>query len=145
MLFVMEARDLLRHQIIESLTAPHTDQAADAAIVRWEQMATQIISIVGEEGFNSLYARSVFFAQATYPWLAACVQSPQPDQRFAELKMSFARQSPEEVRAANNLLLVTFTNILAALIGEELTSGILRLAWGNDTSNSAGEEFVSEQ
>jgi hypothetical protein len=144
MLFFMEARDLLRHHIIESLIAPQAEHAADAAIPYWEQMATQIISIVGEEGFNSLYARSVSFAQAIYPWLAAGAQPPQPDRRFAELKMSFAGQSPVEVRAANNLLLITYTNILAALIGEELTTRILRLAWGNNASNNTGKEFVNE-
>ncbi|BBP05255.1 hypothetical protein TPL01_23940 [Sulfuriferula plumbiphila] len=59
----METRDLLRHQIIKSRMAQHTEKVADAAINLWEQMAIQIISIVGEGGFNSLYARSVF----TYP------------------------------------------------------------------------------
>jgi len=82
----METRDQLRHQLIEELMAPHTENVADAAINLWEQMATQIISIVGEDGFNSLYARSVFLAQPTFPWLAANSLSPQADQRFAELK-----------------------------------------------------------
>jgi hypothetical protein len=42
--------------------AQPTGKVADAAIKVWEQMAIQIISIVGEDGFNALYARSLFLA-----------------------------------------------------------------------------------
>jgi hypothetical protein len=107
-------------------------------------MATEIISIVGEGGFDSLYARSVFLTQSTFPWLAASSLSPQTDQRFAELKMSLEGQSPAQASEANSLLLINFTDILAALIGEELTTNILRLAWGNDASNSVGKESKNE-
>ena len=55
----METSDLLRHQIINSLPLLRTEKLPDAAVLIWEQMATQIISIVGEGGFNSLYARSL--------------------------------------------------------------------------------------
>ncbi len=126
----------MRHHIIESLMAQHPEKVADAAINLWEQMATQIISIVGEGGFNSLYARSVFLAQSTFPWLAASALSPQADHRFATLKKCFEEQAPAQASAANNLLLVTFTDILASLIGEQLTTRILRSAWGNDASES---------
>jgi len=140
----MQASDALRHQIIESLMAPHPEKGADAAIGLWEQMATQIISLVGEGGFNSLYARSVFLTQSTFPWLTASALSPQADHRFAQLKTSFEGQTPAEVHAANRLLLITFTDILAALIGEQLTTRILRLAWGVDASDRAGKEFENE-
>ena len=149
----METRDLPRHQLIERLMARHPEKVADAAIDLWEQMATQIISIVGEEGFNALYARSVFLAQRTFPWLAARSLSPQSDHRFAELKISLAEQAPVQARVANILLLITFTDILTSLIGEALTTRILRTAWGseelmaghpNDISNKAGKEFDNE-
>lgn len=125
----METRDLLRHQIINSLMAQHTEKVADAAINLWEQMATQIISIVGEGGFDSLYARSVFLTRSTFPWIAADALPPQADQRFAGLKMSLDGQTPAQAREANSLLLITFTDILSSLIGEELTTLILRSAW----------------
>lgn len=102
--------------------AQHTEKIADVAIILWEQMATQIISIVGGAGFNSLFARSIFLAQSTYPWLAASSLSPHSVQRFAELKTSFEGQTPAQVSDANSLILITFTDILAALIGEQLTT-----------------------
>ncbi len=126
----MGTSNLPRHQIIDSLTEPLTEEVADAAINLWEPLASQIILIVGEGGFNSLYARSLFLAQPTFPWLAGSSQSPQADQRFMELKTRLEGQAPAQASAANRLLLITFTDILASLIGEELTVSILHLAWG---------------
>ncbi len=140
----MEANDLLRHQIIKNFMAQHNEKVADAAINLWEQLATQIISIVGEGGFNSLYARSVFLTQSTFPWLAASSASPQADQRFANLKMSLEGQMPALASEANSLLLITFTDILTSLIGEQLTTSILRSAWGDDASDRVGKEFKNE-
>jgi len=120
--------DLLKQQIVKRRMAQSTEEVADAAINLWEQMATQIIFIVGEGGFNSIYARSVFLTQSTFPWLAADSLSPQTDHRFAELKISLEGQTPEQINAGNSLLLITFTDILASLIGEQLTSLILRSA-----------------
>lgn len=140
----MATSSLLRHQLIENLIAQHPEKVADAAINLWEQMATRIISIVGEGGFNSLYARSMFLSQPAFPWLAAGVLSPRADFRFAELRTSLEAQAPEQASAANRLLLITFTDILAALIGEQLTTRILRSAWGNDASDSITKEPENE-
>jgi hypothetical protein len=111
--------------------AQPTEKAADAAIKLWEQMAVQIISIVGEDGFDSLYARSIFLSRSTFPWLTASPLPPPTDHRFAELKAGLEGQAPAQASEANSLLLITFTDILASLIGEQLTTRILRLAWGH--------------
>ena len=140
----METGYALRHQTIERLTAPRTEQVADAAIHLWETMAGQVISIVGDGGFASLYARSVFLTQSTFPWVASGSVAPAGHHRFANLRTSFEGQGPAQVSQANRLLLVTFTDILASLIGEPLTTSILRLAWGNGASDRAGKEFEHE-
>ena len=140
----METSNLLRHQIIKRLKAQPPGKVADVAINLWEQMATQIISIIGEGGFNSLYARSIFLTQSTFPWLATGSLSPQTDHRFAKLKISLEGQTPAQASEANSLLLITFTDILASLIGEQLTIRILRSAWGDDASEKASMEFKNE-
>ena len=137
----MASSGSLRHQLIESLIPEHTEKVSDAAVVLWEQMAVEIISIVGEGGFNSLYARSVFLTQTTFPWLAACGLSQQSDRRFAALKIGFEAQVPAPARAANNLLLITFTDILVSLIGDQLTDNILHSAWGDGASDRSCKEF----
>lgn len=140
----METSDLSRHQMIKGLFAPHTENVAEAAIHRWEQMAAHIILIVGEDGFNSLYARSVHLTQSTFPWLAAGSLSPHTGQRFAELKANLEGQKPAQASEANDLLLLTFTGILATLIGEPLTTRILSSAWGKDASYGTSKEAKNE-
>ncbi|MEO8598976.1 MAG: hypothetical protein ABI656_04015 [bacterium] len=130
---------MMRNQVIKDRMAQQTEKVSDTAVVLWGQIAVHIISIIGEGGFNSLYARSVFLTQSTYPWLADGTLATQADHQFAELKRCLEIK-PEEARAANCLLLITFTDILASLIGEQLTSNILRSAWGMEPSNSAVEE-----
>ena len=141
---LMETSELPRQQIVKRHMALPTEKVADAAINLWEQMATQITSIVGEDGFNSLYTRSVFLTRSTFPWLAAASLSPQTDHRFAELKISLEGQTPKQASAANSLLLITFTDILASLIGEQLTIRILRSSWGDSFSKIPSKEFQNE-
>lgn len=136
----METSELLRHQIINSLPLLRTEKLPDAAVLIWEQMATQIISIVGEGGFNSLYSRSLDLTQSAFFWLDFDPHSIQAGQRFAELKVCLEKQTPERAREANFLLLTTFTDILASLIGEQLTISILRLAWTIDAAESRKEK-----
>ena len=140
----MQKSDLPLHQMIKSPTAQPSSEVADAAIGLWELLSIQIISIIGEGGFNSLYARSLFLTQSTYPWLATDALSSQTVQRFAELRISFEAQTPELTSAANSQLLFTFTDILASLIGEQLTTRILSSAWSNLAQDRISKEFKNE-
>ena len=140
----MESAALLRQQIIASLMAQQPGNIADAAMEHWEKLADEIISIVGEAGFNSLYERSMHLAQSTFPWLPPCPSPPLTHQRFAELRTHLADQTPAHARAAHSLLLTSFTDILASLIGEQLTASILRSAWGKLASVPSGKEFDNE-
>ncbi len=58
--------------------------------------------------------------------------------------MGLEVQTPTQISEANSLLLITFTDILASLIGEQLTTTILRSAWGNDALDSTDKEFNNE-
>jgi len=140
----METSGRSRHEIIESLAQQNTGNVAAIAINQWELMAAQIISIVGEGGFSALYLRSAFLASSKFPWLATTSLSPQIDDRFAELRTSLEGQTPEQASAANSHLLINFSDILASLIGEELTTRILRSAWDIDAPSQAGKEFIHE-
>ena len=135
---------MLRHQIIESLTAPPPDKTAPVAVILWEQLATQIVAIIGVGGFNSLYARSLFLTQSRFPWLTGCELPCPADQRFTALKNALDAQAPGDAVEANKRLLCTFTDILAALIGEELTSSILRSAWGDHAPGQGDQGFKND-
>lgn len=124
--------------------AQQPDTIADAAIGHWEKLADEIVSIVGETGFASLYDRSVHQAQSTFPWLPPGASPAQPRHRFAELGLRLAEQTPADARAAHSLLLTLFTDILASLIGEQLTAGILRSAWGTLAPVTSDKEPENE-
>jgi hypothetical protein len=142
----MEGPVPLRQEIIASLMEQQPGNIADAAMVHWEKLADEIISVVGEAGFASLYERSVYLAQSTFPWLPPGSSSSRVphSHRFAELGMHLADQTPAHARAAHSLLLTTLTDILASLIGEQLTASILRSAWGNLASATSGKELYNE-
>ena len=140
----MEMSELQRRQLIEYLLTQHAQMNAADAVNLWELMAAQIVAIVGEGGFNSLYARSLFLSQSTFPWLETCALSAQEARRFVQLQTCFESQTSAQVRAANAHLLITFTNILAGLIGDQLTTRILRSAWSNTVPDSINKEFKDE-
>ncbi|MDP2369466.1 hypothetical protein [Rhodoferax sp.] len=133
-----------RHQTIQGLTASPTGATAESAISLWEQVATQLTSVVGEAGFESLYARSLFLAQARFPWLAEGARLTQTEQRFESLQASLAKQSPAIASDANALLLTTLTDLMASLIGEPLTAQILEAAWGPDAHGRANKGSVHD-
>lgn len=110
----------------------------------WEPMAAQIIMIVGDGGFNSLYLRALSLTQPTFPWLAPTSPPSQAANRFTELAKCLEGQPPGQARTANNLLLTTFTDILATLIGEDLTIQLLRSAWGIEASDGHWREGKNE-
>ena len=128
----MQTSDLIRHQRIKNLAAQRHEKGIDAAVDLWAQMAVQLIMIIGVGGFDSLYARSVYLSQASYPWLGSGSGTPQTDHRFSDLEKSLQEQSPTLAREANCVLLITFTNLLTSMIGEGLTRRILDSAWGID-------------
>lgn len=132
---------MLRHQLIKHLTAQCHAKGADAAVELWTQLAAQLIPIIGAGGFDSLYARSVNLCQSSYLWLAAVSEQTLTDHRFADLKKSLQAQPPALADEANCLLLITFTNILASMIGERLTTRILDSAWDIGPQDPADKEI----
>lgn len=142
----MEDKRPRRYQIIELRMAFAPENVVEGGILLWKRLATHIISIVGENGFSALYARSIYLTQPTFSWLSVSVRSPltPADQLLADLKLDFAGQAPADVSVANRLLLFTFADILSSLIGEELTVSILCSAWGNDAPPCADKEFSNE-
>ena len=122
-------------QVAESLAAYCPEKISDGLIAQWERMAAQTIALVGEDGFDALYTRSIYLAQPDFPWLGAIQMTSRLSPRFAELKRVLARQAPETASQANELLLQRFNSILASLIGEELTRSILRSPARPEASN----------
>lgn len=112
----------------------------DVNVNLWERLASELISIIGEGGFQSLYSRSVHLTSVTFPWIMLSHSSRPADSGFAELKICYGGRHITEASEASITLLITFIDILALLIGELLTTRILRSAWGDDALDIAVKE-----
>jgi len=130
-----------RHQLIARAILPDPGGAGVAAISaqRWHQLAGQLCPIIGDGGFMAIYLRSLHVTRNQYTWL------PQHDAipagaAFAALGQAL-RECPADAGGASTALLCTFIDTLILLIGELLTTSILREAWGDDVENHAGTEL----
>lgn len=135
---------MLRHQIIKRHLARQSGTKADGAIRLWTPMAAKIISIVGEGGFNALYEKSLHQVQSQFTWLRVNTPLQINEHQFNYLHTSLSAQQPAHAHEASTVLLITFTDLLASLIGEQLTISILRSAWGSDQMDDIFEELNNE-
>jgi hypothetical protein len=140
----MDALGAARHRSIERLVSQSRARAFETLVTLWNPLATQIIAIVGAGGFDSLYARSVYLTQLRFSWLAADCDTPTEDSGFANLTTSLDSATPELAHAANCLLLITFTDLFASLVGEPLTVRVLDSAWGTDASEPVEKDKNNE-
>lgn len=102
---------------------------AERSVEIWLAVARELLPLIGERGFDILFARCLHLTQAAHPWLAP--DPPEPGaQRFAGLAGALAGRDPAEALAASEALLATFHDTLAVLIGAPLTNGILRAIRG---------------
>jgi hypothetical protein len=136
---IMAPPEQQRLSMIEQEIRRRTDAPLGANVLLWERLALELVPIIGERGFASLYSRSLHQAYAQFPWLAPLVQ-PAGNQTFPMLAKRLAGHDPVQATSACAGLLIIFTDTLILLIGELLTNSILSKAWGDDVVNNAGTE-----
>ena len=133
-----------RHRSIQRLVRPLPGvSVADVSIDLWLRLAAELRLLIGDGGFLPLYRRSVQLSAASFPWLllvSEAVPMIGSDNRFSCLKISIDEREAGEASQASAFLLNTFIDILARLIGETLTTGILRSAWANTSFDPIDKE-----
>lgn len=137
----MKTTENSRRQLIASALAQHPDTVAQTAVRLWRQLAPELISIIGEGGFKSLYARSILLASRQYPWLAHDATKPAGQESFAELQACLQGQDAPQAGLASLALFTIFLDVLASLIGEELTTHLLHSAWSKETSDTPAKDL----
>lgn len=133
-----------RHQLIARAVSHGPAGAADTSVaaisaLRWRQLARQLCPIIGDGGFMALYLRSLHVARNQHNCLPQHDAIP-VDAAFAALEQAL-RECPAAASSASMALLCTLIDTLISLIGELLTTSILREAWGDDVENHAGTEL----
>ena len=115
----------------------------------WQQCAPELISIIGEGGFQPLYERSVRMAARQHPWLAhdSRAKPGEPpsgsigfQQLQAKLQVHEALDA-NEADLASTALFTIFFDMLASLIGDSLTTHLLHCAWRQHISALLDKDF----
>lgn len=133
----------LRHQLIDRAVQQPPDGATGVpatSALRWRQLARQLCPVIGDAGFMALYLRSLHVARNQYDWLPRHEALP-AEAAFAQLEQALQTQDATSAGHASTALLRIFIDTLILLIGELLTTSILREAWGDDVENHAGTEL----
>ena len=107
----------------------------------WEELAPELILIIGESGFKPLYARSIRLICVQYPWMAQDATTAYESDRFVDLQARLQGQDALQARQASVALFTIFLELLASLIGEALTAHLLQLAWNQETSEAPARDF----
>jgi hypothetical protein len=118
-----------RHQITERLTTVREDLLVETIVDVWSRLESELVVVIGNGGFQSLYARSIYLTGVKFPWMTQSRARFQSEARYDDLQRCFAGRNMADVRDSSIFLLSTFVDILVSLIGEWLTTGILRAAW----------------
>jgi hypothetical protein len=135
----MEKSDVRRNQILKIIAALPEDDGTSIVSSLFEPLRIELVNLVSEEGFHSLFERSVFLTCRRYSWFNA-PQLLATAPALSNLEGALRQGDPKEARKAAISLLLNFVDLLASLIGEPLLIDILCSAWGRDALGSlAGE------
>ncbi|MBC7501037.1 MAG: hypothetical protein H7315_11150 [Herminiimonas sp.] len=134
---------ILSHVLSLALSRDSGD-VARATIRLWEVAASELMPIIGTDGFLVVYARSIQLTRSTFPWLSPAPTSQRTEAPFKNLADVLDAHDPSDARAASHALLLSFIELLILLIGDPMTTRFLLRAWGDGsvalpTRNSAHE------
>lgn len=97
-------------------------------IQSWRRLAVQLGPLVGDNGFCALFGRACRLASPEFRWLGAMPPCKSCDAQVGALDTMLASVAPEQAEAAHAVLLKTFTELLAALIGQALATRLVDAA-----------------
>ncbi|WP_426072537.1 hypothetical protein [Janthinobacterium sp. DSP2-3-3] len=117
------------HQTIQLAITQRPDAVVNTSIDLWKMLASTLKSTIGEVGFHTLFLRSVYTTGKTFPWMMPGHAFQAAESEFKKLRACLEGQVISESTAASASLLNTFVDMLILLLGEQLTTVILRSAW----------------
>jgi hypothetical protein len=118
---------------------PNADVTAEATAATWRLVATQLAPVIGARGLDVLFSRALHQTSVEFPWLAIAVDRGGSASPLPSLMVCLTGQLASTAAEASYMLLLTFTELLATLIGESLTTRILAPVWA-PPSFSSGQE-----
>ncbi|MES2297657.1 MAG: ATPase domain-containing protein [Pseudomonadota bacterium] len=131
----MVTRELLRQEIASRIEVHESKDLAALAPRWWAAIAGALTPLVGQDGFNILYSRTVSIVQVRFPWL----ESKAADLSFILPRAGLEARGTDTIAQACTETLLTFADLLASLIGERLAISIINVAWDSDLPSASGK------
>jgi hypothetical protein len=125
----------LRREAIQTLVARRAGKSPDAnAIAKatadiWSQVAARLAPVIGARGVDVLFSRTLHQTSAAFPWLQMAGDHAGTVAALDDLRTRLAGQKAASAAEASHALLMSFTELLATLIGESLTERLLSPVW----------------
>ena len=133
----------MRKQIISQLLMlhpdcrPDSDAVAERSLWLWNRIALNLTPLIGEVGFQSLYARAVYLALPECPGFILGRQDGSTKGMFQELKAGLIAMEYGLAEQCSTILLTKFTDLVASMIGDILMEQILRTAWDESSPHAS--------
>jgi len=110
----------------------------------FDETLARLATVLGSTGARALFARSVKLAAPAFPSLAAVRVSVEGDDGLGEqVALCLRGQTPEQVTDTMVKLYATWLAQLETLIGEQLTTAVLRDSWPAFRAGAPEEETKS--
>jgi len=112
----------------------HADNGSRPAELmrRWLPMRAHLSPLIGENGFNALFARAVGLVALRFGCLVVEPPPKPASQYLAALERSLGQADPTLAQQAEAALMAAFTRQLATMIGPALTERLLTAALAQD-------------
>ncbi|MDD5249307.1 MAG: hypothetical protein PHY45_09995 [Rhodocyclaceae bacterium] len=122
-------RDAIRETLAQRCgDAADARAVAEATVGTWLQMAARLAPVIGVRGVDVLFGRALYLTSAKFPWLAISEHGDAAAQ-LASIRARLEAHEAAVAAEAGYVLLATFTELLATLIGEALTERLLLAVW----------------
>lgn len=113
---------------LDSPAKESPDAVAERAAWLWERLANHLTPLIGQMGFESLYARAVHFSQSECRGLSGFTLG-QETGLLQKLREDLRGLEHDAAERCATVLLTRFIELVSAMIGEALMGHILRSAW----------------
>ena len=120
---------------------PDAGATAEATAAAWRLVAVQLAPVIGARGLDVLFSRALYQTSTTFPWLAFAVDRGGSASPLPSLMVCLADQHTSTAAEASYTLLLTFTELLATLIGESLTTRLLAPVWAGPVPSEQESAF----
>ncbi|SNS93484.1 hypothetical protein SAMN06265795_109131 [Noviherbaspirillum humi] len=110
------------------------DDIVQRSLWLWKRIASELVPLIGETGFQSLYGRAVHLALPHCGSFTLSKQGDSTEGVIDRLRQDLVTLEHDIAHQCSTLLITKFTDLVASMIGDVLMNQILRSAWQEHTT-----------